>query len=239
MGCTAEQLVGQPFRYHASISRHKHALVAAALAPPPEVFQGVSRHQLLIIDHITSQSRRYARFFPIQSHGVLVLVDSTDAPTSAPLIFPETSEVTLERQQAAELHQSLQVMRHRQAGRFRWDRLIGTSPIMQRVRRQARLAVESSVAVLILGEPGTGKEHLAKAIHVAQTADPPGALIPVDCQLLDQDLIAATILAFRNHFENEESTRRHTLLLQAVDQFPSQLIPLLVDFRPTITRNCG
>ncbi|MDR2117278.1 MAG: sigma 54-interacting transcriptional regulator [Planctomycetaceae bacterium] len=228
-GCQAEQLIGLLFRYRASTSRQKHEMIAAALAPPPEVFQGQHRRILLTIDRVTSQSRRYADFVPLSispnSHGVLVLVDQSDATA----ILPERPE-TAEQQAALELHQALLSFRRRQAGRFQWERMIGVSPSMQRVRRLARLAVDSTASVLILGESGTGKEHLASAIHYGQGNDPPGAFVPIECQILGQELITSTIYAFRKRFQREETSRRHTLFLKDADALPETLYPLLAEF---------
>ncbi|MDR1964811.1 MAG: sigma 54-interacting transcriptional regulator [Planctomycetaceae bacterium] len=234
-GCRAEQLLGQQLRYRASTSRQKHELIAAALAPPPEVFQGQRCRVLLTIDHITSQSRRYADFIPLpisqSPNGVLVLIDESDAAAGVQE-RPETAE----RQAATELHQALLSFRRRQVGRFRWDRMIGVSPVMQRVRRLARLAVDSTASVLILGEPGTGKEHLASAIHYgqagehSQAGESPGALVPIECRILDQELIASTIYAFRKRFQREESSRRHTLFLKDAEALPGMLYPLIAEF---------
>lgn len=225
-GCEAEKLLGLKFRYHGPASRQKHEIVAVSLAPPPEVFQGEARNMILTIDHITSMSRRQARFLPLEPGGVLVLVDSSEATQA---VVSDSVVDSAERRDAAELHQLLLSLRRRQAGRYRWDRVIGSSPTMQRIRRLARLAVESSASVLIIGEEGTGKEHLASAIHYGQSADPPGALVPIDCRVLDPELISSTIVAFRNRFQREDSPRRHTLLLQGAESLPDSLLSRIVE----------
>ena len=221
-GCEAEKLIGQRLRYHSPGSRQKHEIIAASLAPPPEVVNGERKRIILTIDRITSVSRRLAEFIPLVPAGVLVVVDAEEATSAT------ASEDSQQRQAAAELHQTLFSLRRRQAGRFRWDRLIGTSPTMQRIRRLARLAVDSTASVLILGEPGVGKEHLASAIHYAQ--ENAGALIPIDCRLLPSELIASTILAFRKRYQREESGRRHSLLFKDADLFPVSLLSLITDF---------
>ncbi|MDR2704156.1 MAG: sigma 54-interacting transcriptional regulator, partial [Planctomycetaceae bacterium] len=264
-GCNAEQLLGQSFRYRASTSRQKHELIAAALAPPPEVFQGRRCRILLTIDRVTSQSRRYADFLPFHippslqnsktsqnsnpqdlqnsnssgsnqqnfnssnSIGVFVLVDGLEASATSPERLVQERPETAERQAATELHQTLLSFRRRQAGRFRWDRMIGASQIMQRVRRLARLAVDSTASVLIVGEPGTGKEHLASAIHYGQNLEQPGAFVPIECQILGQELISATIYAFRKRFQREEISRRHTLFLKDAEVLPATLYPLIAE----------
>lgn len=45
------------------------------------------------------------------------------------------------------------------------DGLIGHTPLFCRVREQALRASDADGAVLLVGEPGTGKSHLAQAIH--------------------------------------------------------------------------
>ena len=50
----------------------------------------------------------------------------------------------------------------KQAG---FDSLLGSGPAHRRLLEQVRLAAGSTVPVLILGEPGTGKRHVARAIH--------------------------------------------------------------------------
>jgi transcriptional regulator with PAS, ATPase and Fis domain len=224
-GCNAEQLLGQQLRYRAATSRQKHEIIAASLAPPPEVFQGQHCRVLLTIDHISSQSRRYADFIPFTPGGVLVLIDESEAVSNS-----SDQPESLERQNAMELHQALLAFRRRQAGRFRWDRMIGSSQQMQRIRRLARLAVDSTASVLILGELGTGKEHLASAIHYGQSNEQPGAFVPVECQILDHELIASTISAFRKRFHREETTRRHTLFLKDAEALPTSLYPLIAEF---------
>ncbi|MDR0870171.1 MAG: sigma 54-interacting transcriptional regulator [Planctomycetaceae bacterium] len=224
--CPAEQLVGQQLRYSGASSRLKYEIAAAALAPPPEVLQEKKRCRILLtIDRITAQSKRYAEYIPLEPGGVLVFIDGHDAPPYSPLTEPAQSA---QQEAALELHQAVLSFRRRQAGRFHWEKIIGVSPAMQRNRRLARLAVEQNVSVLITGEPGTGKEHLASAIHYGQSCDPPGALVPGDCKVLDNELLAATVYAFQKQYRPEEN-QRHTLLLKDADAIPASLFPLFVD----------
>lgn len=240
-GCTAEQLIGLRLRYRAASSRLKHEIAAAALAPPPEVFQGKRCRNILTIDRITTSSRRVADFIPLLPNGILVLVDanevaSTDAGTtnleSSDSRFPDywQEQQSLERRTAAELHQTLLGFRRRQAGRYRWDRMIGSSQAMQRIRRLGRLAVETSATVLIVGEIGSGREHFASAIHYGQIGETVGALVPVECGVLNPDLIASTLLAFRKRFQSDKSNRRHTLLLKDAEALSDSFLPIIGDF---------
>ncbi|MDR1486331.1 MAG: sigma 54-interacting transcriptional regulator [Planctomycetaceae bacterium] len=251
-GCEAENLIGQRLRYRAVTSRLKYEIVAAALAPPPEVFEYIAKknsvadhvladgknvvkkiepqkfYAVLSIDRINVISRRVAEFIPLEPSGVIVLVDSAEASAAE---IKSVQPAELQRQIALDLHQTLTVFLRRQAGRFRWDRMIGGSQVMQRIRRQGRLAVDSSASVLIVGEAGTGKEHLASAIHYGgQEAEHPGVIVPIECSVLGEELITSTIYAFRNRFQNEQSVRRHTLLLKDADKLPDSMLGAVTDF---------
>ncbi|MDR1923386.1 MAG: sigma 54-interacting transcriptional regulator, partial [Planctomycetaceae bacterium] len=270
-GCEAKNLVGQRLRYRATTSRLRHEIVAAALAPPPEVFeyqnkknsgvenklQSVAENKsaddkfdnkpeaknsepqkyraVLAIDRISVISRRVAEFIPFDPSGVLVIVDSNEATVSE---VKSIQPYELQRQTAMDLHQTLSVFLRRQAGRYRWERMIGSSQQMQRIRRQARLAVESSASVLIVGESGTGKEHLASAIHYgSQNTDQPGAIVPIECSVLGDELITSTIYAFRNRFQQDQSARHHTILLKDADKLSPSILATIADFISSASKN--
>ena len=60
------------------------------------------------------------------------------------------------------------------------DRLIGSSAAMHQLLQQISRAATESAHVLVSGEPGTGRETIARAIH-AQSASNLGPFIKVDC----------------------------------------------------------
>jgi DNA-binding NtrC family response regulator len=59
--------------------------------------------------------------------------------------------------------------------------LIGQSPQMGLLRRMIHKAARAGLPVLLLGETGTGKEVVARAIY---DADPRGQFVPIDCGAL-------------------------------------------------------
>jgi transcriptional regulator with PAS, ATPase and Fis domain len=68
---------------------------------------------------------------------------------------------------ASTLPDRLLALRDRQAEAYRLDALPGELPAMRRLIEQARLASQGRMPVTLVGEPGTGKHWLARAIHHA------------------------------------------------------------------------
>ncbi len=70
--------------------------------------------------------------------------------------------------------------------------LVGSSPAMQEVYRLIRKVAPTSSTVLIVGETGTGKELVAKAIH-AQSPRRPQRFFAVDCGTLSANLLESEL----------------------------------------------
>ena len=72
------------------------------------------------------------------------------------------------------------------------DRLIGSSPQMQRVYQLIHRVTNLNAAVLVTGESGTGKELIARAIHnLGSRADRP--FVAVSCGAIPETLIEAEL----------------------------------------------
>lgn len=72
------------------------------------------------------------------------------------------------------------------------DGLIGDSPAMAGVLAAVAQAAASKANVLLLGETGTGKEVVARAIH-ANSARASGRFVAVDCAALPKDLVESIL----------------------------------------------
>jgi DNA-binding NtrC family response regulator len=73
-----------------------------------------------------------------------------------------------------------------------FGRLLGSSPALERIMKQARAVASTSATVLLAGENGTGKEMLARAIH-EESPRAAAPFIAVSCAALPEDLIESEL----------------------------------------------
>jgi transcriptional regulator with PAS, ATPase and Fis domain len=70
--------------------------------------------------------------------------------------------------------------------------LIGSGPAMQKVYRLTRQVARSHASVLLLGETGTGKELIAKAVHQLSPRGS-GPFVRVNCGALSESLLESEL----------------------------------------------
>ncbi|MCC6365847.1 MAG: sigma-54-dependent Fis family transcriptional regulator [Bryobacterales bacterium] len=98
-------------------------------------------------------------------------------------------EVTELRERVAQLESNLE--RH-----DCFENIVSVAPGMQKVLERARLAAQTDATVLIVGETGTGKELLGRAIHAASPRARM-AFVPVNCGALPRELVESELFGFR------------------------------------------
>ena len=94
--------------------------------------------------------------------------------------------------EAAALHERLQQLHRELRRHFAMDRLLGDSAVMARVRSQVRLAAASEATVLVVGQPGSGRQHVGRAIHDDRPAEQIGTFLPLSCEVLSAELLLDT-----------------------------------------------
>jgi DNA-binding NtrC family response regulator len=75
------------------------------------------------------------------------------------------------------------------------DVLMGPSPEVQRLAQEVWQVAESSLAVVIYGETGTGKEIVARAIH-QQSSRSTQPFVAVDCGAIPETLIESELFGY-------------------------------------------
>ena len=117
----------------------------------------------------------------------------------------------------------------REAGeKYHFENIIGRSDGIRQVHALMERAIDSGLTVLIIGETGTGKELVAKAIHYhSSRKDYP--LLELNCGAVPKDLVASTLFghrkgAFTGASEDKmglfEAASRGTLLLDEIGEMP-------------------
>lgn len=85
--------------------------------------------------------------------------------------------------------------------------LIGSGPAMQKVYQLTRLVARSNASVLLLGETGTGKELIARAIHELSPRSG-GPFVRVNCGALTESLLESELFGHvRGAFTGAVETR--------------------------------
>ncbi len=244
LGEAAEALLGRRCAYHSSPAAGPDAL-AAGLCPPPAVLSGeTSAAPVAVVAGDGKPSERLTRFYTVGggAGGVLAIVavvepDGLPASIVGAGVSPAPAAGTAAPQV---LHDRIRRFRQEAAVRYRADRLIGEGPAMRLARRQVELAAASRCGVLLVGPPGSGRQHLAAAIHYGASLSAPGAtagssssatrpaggLMPLDCALLGADLLEAAGAAVARPGARGEPG---TLLLHRVDELPAEVQVQLAD----------
>lgn len=103
--------------------------------------------------------------------------------------------------------------------------IVGTSPAMEAVYRDTRQVARSNASVLLLGETGTGKELIAKAIHqLSRRRERP--FVRVNCGALSESLLESELFghirgAFTGAIENRtgrfEAAHKGTIFLDEIN----------------------
>jgi DNA-binding NtrC family response regulator len=225
----AEELAGKACAYHSSPVADPVTLKLAGLCPPPEVFAGQRATATIATGRDDGTwSRRRAEFVPLVEEtddcfAVLAVVGATDVPagvdSSAVGLLEPTKDPATE---SLALHERLQQIHHELRRHLAMDRLLGDSPAMARVRAQVRLAAAGDATVLVVGPSGSGRQHVAKAIHYDRPAGKLGTLLPLSCAELGAELLRSTISALLSRHKADGKPPA-TLLLNEVDQLPPEV----------------
>lgn len=112
-----------------------------------------------------------------------------------------------------------------------YDEIIGSSTVMSKIFRQVSQVAASDSSVLILGETGTGKELIARALHNNSNRKDK-VMVKVNCATLPANLVESELFghekgSFTGAFERKigkfELAHNSTLFLDEVGELPLDL----------------
>jgi DNA-binding NtrC family response regulator len=204
-GYSPDEVLGQLCEFLTEPTDKSPESLAASLCPPAAAFEG--RVASLVTHVVRKEGERQPRtlnFIPLMDEEgavacVLGVIGGTEASDRVAALEP-----------AQDLHAELAALRLFLSRRFATKSLICKSDAMLRVAEQATIARSTGAPGLIWGERGSGKEHLARAIHY-ESEWRTRAFIPLDCQSLSPLELGQTL--------------KRLLFPSAEDAFPPGLAP--------------
>ena len=110
-------------------------------------------------------------------------------------------------------------------------RLVGRTPGIQRLRQQIQALADTDVDILVLGETGTGKEVVARALHDCG-GRAKGNFVAINCAALPADIIESELFghepgaftgATKQRIGKLEHANRGTIFLDEIESMPLDL----------------
>lgn len=119
----------------------------------------------------------------------------------------------------------------------RYAKLIGESPVMQRLFDELRRVADTDSSVLITGESGTGKELVARALH-DQSRRKSKPFIAINCAAVPEPLLESELFGHKRGAFTDATADRKGLFLQADGGtlFLDELAELPIGLQPKLLR---
>ncbi len=224
-GWSADEVVGQVCDFVSHPDFTQVEALTGVFCPPPEAFEGAEPTvPAIVLTRSGDRLPKLIRFFPLRSddhQADRVLGIVSDIPQ------PSAGETALLSQQR---HAELSALRTELFSRYNATTLVGRSSRFGRLMQQVELACRHSGSVHFQGEPGTGKEHLARLIHFRGESRR-RAFIPLDVARLTRSELSETVNRVLREARDPDASRLSpgTLYLKHADRLPDSIQETLVE----------
>jgi two-component system response regulator HydG len=144
-------------------------------------------------------------------------------------IFLDQLTQFLERQPQPSSNLAINCTRH-------FDCLVGESAAMRQLYEMIERVSSTQANVMLIGESGSGKEEVAKAIHYASRVS--GKLVPVNCGAFASDLISSELFGHEKGSFTGAISRKIGVFEQAQDGtlFLDEVTEMPIDLQPNLLR---
>jgi two-component system, NtrC family, response regulator HydG len=165
-----------------------------------------------------------------------------------PFKLPELSLVVKRAMEDQRLREENRRLRAEVERRYSFDNILGRSKAMQAVFEQIRVVADTDAPVLLLGDSGSGKELVARAIHW-HSGRREGSFVAVNCAAIPETLLESELFGHeKGAFTGADRKRRGlfveaqggTLLLDEIAEMPQSLqVKLLRALQDRVIRPVG
>ncbi len=155
----------------------------------------------------------------------IILVKGSDSESILEKMSLLTTKIKLYEDELKKNYRSAQ---------FTFDKIIGDSPDIQAIRKEAKRASENNFPVLITGESGTGKELLAQSIHNASSRSQ-YPFVRINCAAIPKELFEAELFGYekgsftgashKGKVGKFELANKGTIFLDEIGDMPLELQP--------------
>jgi len=212
-GWMAADVIGKVCTFQTDPNPAHVQCVTGSLCPPEDIpAGGVTTRRVLFLHQDGSRIERDIYYFSL--------------PTSDDIALQHTLGIVTECQTAVlprnDAH--LDISRHTADlyARFHIDRLVATTPAMQRVAAQIDLARQHLISVHVQGERGSGREHVARLIHYA-SPQKLKRFVPIRCETASHYELSQILQRLAEEHDDDVGT----IYLDEVILLPGDLQPLV------------
>jgi DNA-binding NtrC family response regulator len=130
------------------------------------------------------------------------------------------------------LQDEVAALREQMRDKYSFHNILSKNPRMHQVFDLINNVANTTTTVLVEGETGTGKEQVARAIHIASSAMRPGPMVAVNCAALPENLLESELFGHeKGAFTSAVSQRRGrfeladggTIFLDEVGDIPAAM----------------